>query len=224
MFSLLLSMISMSSVVSYRRIRVNSGFAPMSFSLLVVSLWLATTCIQSFGADLRPVSGADGIFETVRQNGKTAWRTVRNGSGDYNRYLYFMVPTPPHPGVARYLEINYKDVGNGALGVEYNSEGRQNYRPASRSCGQLMRGTGEIRTAVFELTEVDFRHAQNLGADFRLIGPEISSPLVILSVRLLDWPPPVLLEKNAQPWLEPYKGPSRSDVDASSLQGKVVCG
>ena len=31
-------------------------------------------------------------------------------------------------------------------------------------------------------------------------------------------------EKSDQPWLRPYTGPSRADVDATSLDGKVLCG
>jgi len=27
-----------------------------------------------------------------------------------------------------------------------------------------------------------------------------------------------------EPWLHPYAGPSRSDVDATTLDGKVLCG
>ena len=27
-----------------------------------------------------------------------------------------------------------------------------------------------------------------------------------------------------EPWLRPYSGPSRSDIDATTLDGKVLCG
>ena len=87
-----------------------------------------------------------------------------------------------------------------------------------------MRNTGETKVAVFELDKVDFRHAQNLGTDLRAFGPGKSVPLCIVLIRMFVQPPSAFIEKTGQPWLEAYQGPCRSDVDATSLEGKVVCG
>jgi hypothetical protein len=31
-------------------------------------------------------------------------------------------------------------------------------------------------------------------------------------------------EEPSEPWLVPYAGPSRTDIDATTLDGKVLCG
>ena len=35
---------------------------------------------------------------------------------------------------------------------------------------------------------------------------------------------PLRAQEPAEPWLKPYDGPTRSDVDATTLDGKVLCG
>ena len=32
------------------------------------------------------------------------------------------------------------------------------------------------------------------------------------------------VHKPTQPWLHPYTGPTRADIDATTLDGKVLCG
>ncbi|HEX5243200.1 MAG TPA: hypothetical protein VFW23_08030, partial [Tepidisphaeraceae bacterium] len=39
------------------------------------------------------------------------------------------------------------------------------------------------------------------------------------ATRAADAPP-----KEAEPWLGPYTGPTRNDIDATTLDGKVLCG
>jgi hypothetical protein len=47
------------------------------------------------------------------------------------------------------------------------------------------------------------------------------SAAFILAIAL---PPSVPGEDSAEPWLTPYTGPTRNDVDATTLDGKVLCG
>ncbi len=186
----------------------------------MVCLW----SLPAAGADFKPVPAQDGAFETLHDDGNTAWRTVKDANGDYALYLYFQSVHYTNPGDTYYLEIDYKDAGTGALGVEYNATGSQDYQTASQGTGRLLRDTGEARVAIFELDKVDFRHAQNAGADLRVSGPGKSIPLSISAVKLFADPPPEFVASTAKPWLDPYSGPARTDVDASSLRGKVVCG
>src|SRR3954466_11070586 len=46
---------------------------------------------------------------------------------------------------------------------------------------------------------------------------------VLFAVRSRAQTPPAAAPAD-QPWLTPYDGPTRSDVDATTLDGKVLCG
>ena len=196
----------------------------MHYRLLIASLFLLSASAQSGTADLTPISGADGKYEILRENGKPTWRTLKNENNGYDMYLYFQAPQSSPVCSTYYVQIELKDIGTGMLGLEYNALDNKNYRTASRGCNRLMRNTGANKVSVFELENADFRHAQNLGADFRVMSTGKTTPLHIISASLFTKPPPVYIASTARPWLEPYKGPSRNDVDASSLQGKVLCG
>nr|CAA9243909.1 GH99 [uncultured Armatimonadetes bacterium] len=177
------------------------------------------------GFPLTLLPGADGPAETVNEDGKPAVRGVKDDKGNYPAYLYFRVPDRARRlgGGPVYLQVDYKDVGPGPLGVQYNAAG-EGYRSAARGYGRLMTGSGAYRTAVFELPDPAFRGAQNLGADLRLVGPGGKTPLHIVSARLYARPTPLFRARSARPWLLPYAGPRRNDVDASTLKGKVLCG
>lgn len=178
------------------------------------------------GVPMVPVNGADGAFETTRFNGDTAWRSIKNDRGAYWPYLYFRVPDAARNARGPvYLEVRYQDLGAGRVALQYNARRRDdNYRQSERGFGRLLAGTGAVRTAGFELTEPGFRHAQNLHADLRVAGPGGETPLVVLSATLFHEPPASFREHAAQPWLQPYHGPTRNDIDASTLRGKVLCG
>jgi hypothetical protein len=178
------------------------------------------------GYPLTPISGSDGAFEVVDVGGKPAWRSAEAGGGRFPRHLYFRVPDglPPWEGPA-YVQVEYVDRGTGRLALRYNARPPGgDYRTAARGYGRELGDTGEIRTAVFELPEPGFRHAQNLGADLRLAHPDGSAPLEVVRATLHARPTPLFVERSARPWLRPYSGPSRADVDATTLRGKVLCG
>ncbi len=194
--------------------------------LLIVLTGHVAVARGAEGTALVPTSGGDGAFETVREDGATAWRTVRNDRGGYWPFLYFRVPETVKPaGGPVYVEVRYKDMGKGRLSLQYNgTRADDNYRQAERGTGRMLAGTGATRTAVFELAEPGFRHAQNMNADLRLAATNGDSPLVVQAVTLHTQLPAAFRERFARPWLQPYKGPTRKDVDATSLRGKVLCG
>lgn len=184
----------------------------------------AAAPIQEKGYVLTPLSGADGLFGTVTEDGRRAVRSVRDVRGNYGSYLYFRVPgDAPRTASVLYLQAYYKDAGPGPIGLQYNAAG-DDYRNAARGYGSLMTGSGQYRLAVYELKNAAFRRAQNLGADLRLVGPGGPTPLHIVSARLFTQPPPLFQRHSTQPWLR-LPGPRRSNaVDASTLKGKVICG
>lgn len=205
-------------------------------AIALLSLWAAclgaasafaqATTRNAAQAVLTPISGADGAFETIQADGKAAVRSVKDDQDHYRSFIYFRVPTGfPHTNGPVYAQFLYKDTGPGALGVQYNSTGADaDYRTAPRGFGRLMTGSGRYQTAVFELPAPDFRHAQNLGADLRLTGPGGDVPLHVVSAMLYTQPTALFRQHAARPWLLPYRGPRRSDIDATTLRGKVLCG
>ena len=48
--------------------------------------------------------------------------------------------------------------------------------------------------------------------------------LALLGILTSRAPAPAAEAPDDEPWLHPYTGPSRSDVDATTLDGKVLCG
>jgi hypothetical protein len=174
------------------------------------------------GYRLQPISGADGVFETVNIDGVTVYRTIKN-NGSYHPYMYFRCAQEVRRQTV-YLQLTYKDIGYGMIGVQYNSS-TTNYKQAETGYENFVLDTGRERTAVFELTNADFRNAQNLQSDLRL-NYNGSFALHIVSAYIYFEPTPLFLEKN-EDWISPYTGPVYIGdhlVDANSLTGKVICG
>ncbi len=171
---------------------------------------------------LQPISGADGVFETVNIDGTTVYRTIGTRFS-YHPYMYFRCAQEVRRQTV-YLELTYKDTGYGMIGVQYNSS-TANYKQAETGYENFVLDTGRERTAVFELTDADFRNAQNLQSDLRL-NCNGSFALHIVSAYIYLEPTPLFLEKN-EDWISPYTGPvyiGGHPVDANSLTGKVICG
>lgn len=171
---------------------------------------------------LQPISGADGFFQTVNIDGTTVYRTI-GSRVSYHSYMYFRCAEEiQHQTV--YLEVTYKDIGYGIIGVQYNST-NDNYKIASTGYENFVLGTGRDRKTVFELTNADFRNAQNLESDLRLWS-DGSFAMHIVSASIYLEPTPLFSEKN-EDWISPYTGPAYIGdhlVDANSLTGKVICG
>ncbi len=174
---------------------------------------------------LIPVSGADGVFETIQEDGVELRRGGKDASGHYALYMYFRLPEKAHTSKEPvFVEVVYRDVGQGRLGLQYNAAKDENYREAEIGYGRMLTSQAKTRTAVFQLAVPDFRHAQNLQADLRLLNPDRKMPLEVISATLHEKPPALFEKSHTRPWLLPYKGPSRSDVNAKSLRKKVLCG
>ncbi|MFC2133764.1 T9SS type A sorting domain-containing protein [Bacteroidota bacterium] len=189
------------------------AFGIFIFSTLV-------TAQQSY--PLTPLSGADGQFEVALVEGDTLYRAL-DDNGTYELYMYFKTDVTVLD-TAVYLEVTFKDIGFGTIGIHYNST-EANYTNAEVRYNYYLQNTLTNRIAVIELKNADFRNAQNLGADLRLFQ-EGNIQMHILSVALYYEPPASFL-KYMEDWISPYDGPEyigENLVDASSLEGKVICG
>ena len=142
------------------------------------------------GYRLQPISGADGVFQTVIIDGVTVYSSLANRDS-YDPYMYFRC-SEEIPQQTVYLEVTYKDIGYGIFGVEYNSR-TKNYQIAATGYENYVLGTGLERTAVFELTNADFRNAQNLESDLRLFC-EVTFQMNIVSAYVYLEPTPLFLE------------------------------
>ena len=195
-----------------------------------VLLWLyvlsiigpAEKTFSQIGYPLTALSGADGVFEVVVIDGETVYRSVGR-QGSYELYMYFKTDVEIRSTTA-YLEITYKDIAYGLLGVQYNST-MSNYQDATFRRQNYVQNTYGERTAVFVLEDADFRDAQNLGADLRLYSDASLQKHVVSAFVYLE-PSPVyrLFDED---WISPYEGPEYIGdnlVDASTLIGKVICG
>jgi len=174
---------------------------------------------------LTPVSGADGAFETIQEDGVDVHRGAKQGNG-HALYMYFQAPeNTPRSQQPVYVEVVYRDGGQGRLGLQYNAVKEENYRAAEVGYGRMQFGQGRTRTAVFQLAAPDLRRAQNLQADLRLSNPDSRAPLQIVSATLYLEPTPVFEKYHSRPWLEPYKGPvAQQNVNAKTLHKQVLCG
>jgi hypothetical protein len=174
------------------------------------------------GVSLSPVSGADGVFETVVLNGTTVYRSTGT-PGSYALYMYFRCPASVRNQTV-YLEVTYLDAGLGYFGTQYNSTS-SSYQPSTVQYQNYCQQSNRIVTAVFQLTAADFRQSQNLGADLRLES-DPSLQKQIISATIYFVPTPTFL-KFQPDWMGPYKGRTYGGdnlVDATTLNGKVICG
>lgn len=140
---------------------------PVTAALLGVwVLFIAgQTVYGQAGQLMTPISGADGVFDTVQIDGEVVYRSAGT-PGTYERYMYFATDAVVQAATA-YVEVSYLDVGYGTLGLQYNAT-TGDYEIATPRRGSYVQDTQGWRTAVFELPNAEFRNAQNLGADLRL--------------------------------------------------------
>jgi len=114
---------------------------------------------------LTPVSGGDGEFDIIDEDGVRFYRSVKPTNFPAT-YMYFQANTDVENRTV-YVKILYKDTGAGALRLEYNSIGND-FELAEVAFGTNLADTEGLRLAVFELPNADFRSAQNLEADLRI--------------------------------------------------------
>ena len=201
----------------------------LSISIAILSCFAAGTNAPTAEPPkmyvLEPVSGADGEFERVKEGDETILRSLKTPDG-FASHIYFRLPDEARGKKgAAYLEVTYQDVGVGRIAVEYDCEGPDNpYRRAETGFNRFLGGTGRTRTAVFRLPDAGFHQRENLQADLRLCSPSREVGLNVVGAVLSFEPTPRFLEREAMPWLQPYGGPTRNDVDATTLHHKVLCG
>ncbi|MBN2183659.1 MAG: hypothetical protein JW715_17250 [Sedimentisphaerales bacterium] len=200
-------------------------FNQVKFFFFIFFLTIATVqCTYgNTGYLLQPVSGADGVFGTVNIDGITVYRTT-GSRGTYQYYMYFRCEQDVRRRTV-YLEVTYKDIGYGNIGVQFNSTS-EDYKLSTRGYENFVLDTGRDRTAVFELTNADFRNAQNLQSDLRLCC-DGSFAMNIISATIYLEPTQLFNEKNNEDWISPYTGPEYIGdnlVDANTLTDKVISG
>jgi hypothetical protein len=138
--------------------------------------------------------------------------------------MYFRVEgTGQKAAAAVFVEVTYVDLGSGQLSLQYNAP-REDYKVAELGYGRTFTNQGGLRTAVFRLDRPAFRRAQNLQTDLRLCTPGPSTRLQVVKAVLYLEPTPRFQKYHAKTWMEPYKGPSLKDVNATTLLKKVLCG
>ncbi|MFZ1455087.1 MAG: hypothetical protein WAT46_03535 [Saprospiraceae bacterium] len=114
--------------------------------------------------ELQPISGADGEFNTITQNGKTIYQS-KGSTGNFAPYIYLQCHTEIVDKTV-YVELVFKDEGYGEIKIDYNSK-TNNYQNTQGKNSFLIDLKGE-KKMVFQLNEAHFRNAQNLGCDLRI--------------------------------------------------------
>jgi len=124
-----------------------------------------------------------------------------------------------------YLQVVYFDQGFGQLQVQYDSVANGAYASSPLHSHSSRVNSGAFAIAYFELPAAAFLKRQGTGADLR-VGLGGSPPLSVQSATLQNFPfpdPQFQLALSA-PWLRPYSGPDRNDVDTTTLRRKVMAG
>ena len=195
-------------------------------TLVVAALLCNAGVARALTTTMVAVSGGDGTFNTVNDNGKTLYQSTSSGSGTYSAFMYFQRPAGVTftVGAPLYVEVDYKDVGGPArFGIQYDAEGND-YADGGFGIDAGVQNSGTYRTAVFQLTDNAFHLGENGGNDMRLTQP---GPLQmnIAAVRVSDQP--TALYTSLTQFLGPYTGPTYTGgtpVDASTMAGKLLCG
>jgi hypothetical protein len=202
-----------------RRIRL-----PAAGFILALAFFGALADVPKPAGVLTPVSGADGTFEEAKWKGETVRRCVEVAKDKYASYLYFRVEGEGQKAAGPvFVEVTYVDSGAGRLSLQYNAP-QADYKEAEVGSARTFSNRGGLRTAVFRLKTPAFRRAQSLHTDLRLCSPGPSTRLAVVKATLYLEPTLLFQKYHAKPWLEPYKGPRRNDVNATTLRKKVLCG
>ena len=172
--------------------------------------------------NLTAFSCCDGQFITTTVGGQTVWQNIPGSS-----FLNFNVPASFTftSGVPVYVRVEYYDDGFGQMSLQYDSVSTGAYASSPRHVRTSRVNTKTFATAYYVLPSPALLNRQGTGADFRL-GLGGTPPLSVKSATIQNFPfaDPQFQIVLSQPWLQPYSGPSRDDVDRSTLQGKVITG
>lgn len=186
-----------------------SGRSP-TFETLEERQYLTTISLTSPSSN-----SGDGTWVTEQREGTT----VHVGPA----FLYYNTTLNAFPGAQAgdtfYLKVNYYDEGSGRLRVEYDSL-TDNFDDTEFHSRSSVVNTQQFVSTYHVLENVQFANGSN-GRDFRVN----TGGVPISTVELSDQPFPEsgLDWVFSPPWESSYDGPSR-EVDASTLQGKVLAG
>ncbi|HYF64159.1 MAG TPA: glycoside hydrolase family 71/99-like protein, partial [Herpetosiphonaceae bacterium] len=171
---------------------------------------------------LTPSSCCDGIVTQATVAGQPVWQ-IAAGSG----FMYFNVPASFSFSVGSplYLQVVYYDDNGGRIGLEYDSTDSA-FQPAEVHSRTSRVGSGQFVSAYYLLRSPRLANRENGGNDFRLGAAGGAASPSIRSVTIQDAPFADAMFQKAltTPWLSPYAGPTRDDVDASTVRGKVMVG
>ena len=196
------------------------------FRTFALILFLACTSGAMRGQSayrLNPVSGADGVFQAIFTDHDTTYKSA-GSSGNYQPYMYFTANVPVMAKTV-YVEVTFVDNGYGYLGVEYNSKTALYQMVTTRHNSDFL-NTGQVKKAVFKLTDADFKKGQNMGADLRLFVSDQSIGMQVKSAWLYFSPTPFFLSFE-EDFVKPYTGKVYTGddiVDASTIEGKTILG
>jgi hypothetical protein len=203
---------------------INKPFSfVMKFLLLCYSLFLLSGHLNLLHAQipLQLISGADGEFNTITLDGKTVYQS-KGTPGAYAPYIYAQC-VPPIVNKTVYVELTFKDIGYGKITIDYNST-TSDYQTIDGKNTFLLDLKGE-KTMVFELRDANFRNAQNMGCDLR-IWSETKIQKHLISAFLYE-SPTALWQQYNEKYFGLYQGrkyTGTQKVDATTLNGKVICG
>ena len=190
----------------------------LTFALILLALGVAAPAAGGQERSASAVLGAtndeqgldqfeegDGRTAPVTAAGREARATVEGGDPSWGRYMYFRLDDAIAADgyyVAR-VEVEYLDEGTQPFGLQYDSNDcNATLNGAYKDAASVQRtGSGEWRTAAFELPDARFASRQNGGADFRLSAG--SSTLTVHRVTLT-----IVEDRTPQP-VEPEPGSER---------------
>jgi hypothetical protein len=99
-----------------------------------------------------------------------------------NNYIYFDVDSGFAPASERrfMIAVTYRDAGTTAWRLEYSTATAANVPTPTVT----NTNTGTLKTAIFTLSDVSFRNAQEDGMDFRIFNGG-SADVIVRSVRVI---------------------------------------
>jgi len=203
--------------------RSNPSQPALVGGLLFVFQSLFTVAPGQTGYHMVPLSGADGVFETIKTAQDTTYRSTGT-PGNYQPYMYFQTNVAVLNRTV-YVEVTYLDEGYGTMGIDYNST-TSLYQTAAVKHNNYFLNKGGIRKAVFKLEKANFQNGQNMNADLRLFISDLSIRMQVRSAVLYLEPTPFFLSFE-EDFVKPYSGRQYTGddaVDATTLSGKIVTG
>jgi len=185
--------------------------------LLILALLIFTGTSQAFELSVTPhYNAGDGTYTTTTRDGQTVWIP--------NSYLYFKAEGFPETVPSAYLEITYYDEPVGStIKVQYDSD-YDNYTMSNYHTRSSGEGTDTFVKSYHRLDDPLFANRQNGSSDFRLNAGGFPIKSVVVRDSPFSDPYAAYALSHNPPWLSPYSGPSRDDVNANTIKGKVVAG